>query len=146
MGGWSIPPFMPPFLPPHVTSTASIREVRDSESERDQRTTAGRSNDSSGDDAEYIRINVTGCRTCVAARPPTRCLLTRKLHLSPRRRCSSGDRCSDDQRYQSRQHFNTLAFRNSAIDHTSTTSGTMGLSVGISALPVLANARGVGDA
>ncbi|KAJ8678274.1 hypothetical protein QAD02_014061 [Eretmocerus hayati] len=55
MGGWSIPPFMPPFLPPHVTSTASIREVRDSESERDQRTTAGRSNDSSGDDAEYIR-------------------------------------------------------------------------------------------
>ncbi|KAJ8665816.1 hypothetical protein QAD02_007478 [Eretmocerus hayati] len=54
MGGWSIPPFMPPFLPPHVTSTASIRDVRDSESERDQRTTAGRSNDSSGDDAEYI--------------------------------------------------------------------------------------------
>ncbi|KAJ8666501.1 hypothetical protein QAD02_008163 [Eretmocerus hayati] len=55
MGGWSIPPFLPPFMPPHVTSTASIREVRDSESERDQRTTAGRSNDSSGDDAEYIR-------------------------------------------------------------------------------------------
>ncbi|KAJ8684823.1 hypothetical protein QAD02_020616 [Eretmocerus hayati] len=55
MGGWNIPPFMPPFLPPNVTSTASIREVRDSESERDQRTTAGRSNDSSGDDAEYIR-------------------------------------------------------------------------------------------
>ncbi|KAJ8666013.1 hypothetical protein QAD02_007675 [Eretmocerus hayati] len=54
MGGSSIPPFMPPFMPPHVTSTASIREVRDSESERDQRTTAGRSNDSSGDDAEYI--------------------------------------------------------------------------------------------
>ncbi|KAJ8672198.1 hypothetical protein QAD02_003457 [Eretmocerus hayati] len=55
MGGWSIPPFMPPFMPPHVTSTASIREVRDSESERNQRTTAGGSNDSSGDDAEYIR-------------------------------------------------------------------------------------------
>ncbi|KAJ8677028.1 hypothetical protein QAD02_012815, partial [Eretmocerus hayati] len=55
MGGWSIPPFVPPFMPPHVTPTASIREVRDSETERDQRTTAGRSNDSSGDDTEYIR-------------------------------------------------------------------------------------------
>ncbi|KAJ8666354.1 hypothetical protein QAD02_008016 [Eretmocerus hayati] len=55
MGGWSVPPFMPPFMLPHVTPTASIREVRDSESERDQRTTAGRSNDSSGNDAENIR-------------------------------------------------------------------------------------------
>ncbi|KAJ8684871.1 hypothetical protein QAD02_020664 [Eretmocerus hayati] len=55
MGGWGIPPFMPPFVPPQVTSTASTREVRDSESERDQRRTAGRSNDSSVDDAEYIR-------------------------------------------------------------------------------------------
>ncbi|KAJ8677921.1 hypothetical protein QAD02_013708 [Eretmocerus hayati] len=78
MGGWNIPPFMPPFLPPHVTSTASIREVRDSESERDQRATAGRSNDSSGDDAEYIRQqrdrlqNLRGSQTTnqVPSNPP----------------------------------------------------------------------------
>ncbi|KAJ8665961.1 hypothetical protein QAD02_007623 [Eretmocerus hayati] len=55
MGGCGILPFLPPFMPLNATSTASIREVRDSKTERDQRTTAGRSNDSSGNDTEYIR-------------------------------------------------------------------------------------------
>ncbi|KAJ8677298.1 hypothetical protein QAD02_013085 [Eretmocerus hayati] len=55
MGGCGIPPFLPPFMPPNATPTASIREVRDSETERDQRTTAARNNDSLGDDTEYIR-------------------------------------------------------------------------------------------
>ncbi|KAJ8665933.1 hypothetical protein QAD02_007595 [Eretmocerus hayati] len=49
-----MPPFMPPFMPPKAASTASIREMRDSETERDQQTTVGGSDDSSGDDAEYI--------------------------------------------------------------------------------------------
>ncbi|KAJ8685295.1 hypothetical protein QAD02_021088 [Eretmocerus hayati] len=55
MRGCGIPPSLPPFMPPNATSTASIREVRDSKTERDQRTTAGRSHDSSSDDTEYIR-------------------------------------------------------------------------------------------
>ncbi|KAJ8666556.1 hypothetical protein QAD02_008218 [Eretmocerus hayati] len=55
MEGCGIPPFLPPFMPLNGTSTASIRGVSDLETEQDQRTAEGRSDDSSGDDTEYIR-------------------------------------------------------------------------------------------